>query len=171
MSIRTGPLKKKKASRSLPKAGLKEKLLLYGSGVFLVALFIGIQLSSIRSSHPNSARTVPPFYESAEAAAPLPATLAPTQFTKPSVAQAYESAQRIPEVLAQQPCYCWCDRYGHRSLLDCYRSRHAENCDICNKEALLAGRMNQAGSSVQDIRSAIIRGEWQNTGRKDDAAQ
>jgi hypothetical protein len=27
-------------------------------------------------------------------------------------------------VLAQQPCYCYCDGYGHGSLLDCYASYH-----------------------------------------------
>jgi len=27
-------------------------------------------------------------------------------------------------VLAQQPCYCWCDKFGHASLLDCFATEH-----------------------------------------------
>ncbi len=67
---------------------------------------------------------IPPFHPSAAAAQPLPRTLPSTEFAIPIVARAYEIAARIPKVLAQQPCYCWCDRYGHRSLLDCFASDH-----------------------------------------------
>ena len=67
---------------------------------------------------------VPPYHPTAEAARPLPETLPPEQFSIPVVAQAYRVAQRIPEVLAQQPCYCWCDKYGHGSLVDCFATEH-----------------------------------------------
>jgi len=67
---------------------------------------------------------VPPFHPSAEAARPLPKILPPEQFSIPVVARAYRVAQRIPEVLAQQPCYCWCDKYGHGSLVDCFATEH-----------------------------------------------
>jgi hypothetical protein len=67
---------------------------------------------------------VPPYYLSAEAAQPYPRTLSPTLFAIPPVARAYETARRIPGVLAQQPCYCWCDKFGHGSLLDCYATDH-----------------------------------------------
>lgn len=67
---------------------------------------------------------VPPFHPSAEAARPLPKILPPEQFSIPVVARAYRAAQRIPEVLAQQPCYCWCDKYGHGSLVDCFATEH-----------------------------------------------
>jgi hypothetical protein len=70
------------------------------------------------------AERVPPFYLTAEAAQPYPRTLSPTLFAIPPVARAYEVARRIPGVLAQQPCYCWCDKFGHGSLLDCYSSDH-----------------------------------------------
>jgi hypothetical protein len=79
---------KKKTSKNLPKAGLKEKLFLYGLGVSLIALFIGMQRSNIRPSRPKSFHVVPPFFQAAEAGAPLPVTLALTQFTEPTVAQA-----------------------------------------------------------------------------------
>ena len=67
---------------------------------------------------------VPPYFATAEAAKPYPRTLSPTLFAIPPVARAYETALRIPGVLAQQPCYCWCDKFGHGSLLDCYASDH-----------------------------------------------
>lgn len=67
---------------------------------------------------------VPPYHLSAEAAQPYPRTLSPTLFAIPAVARAYETARRIPGVLAQQPCYCWCDKFGHGSLLDCYATDH-----------------------------------------------
>ena len=67
---------------------------------------------------------VPPFHPSAEAARPLPKILPAEQFSIPVVARAYRAAQRIPEVLAQQPCYCWCDKYGHGSLVDCFATEH-----------------------------------------------
>jgi hypothetical protein len=67
---------------------------------------------------------VPPYHPSAEAARPLAKTLSPTLFAIPPVRRAYEVAGRIPQVLAQQPCYCWCDKFGHGSLLDCFASDH-----------------------------------------------
>jgi hypothetical protein len=42
----------------------------------------------------------------------------------PHIERAYRVAHRIPGVLAQQPCYCWCNKFGHGSLLDCYASDH-----------------------------------------------
>ncbi|MFB3154453.1 MAG: hypothetical protein ACE10I_08275 [Candidatus Acidiferrales bacterium] len=67
----------------------------------------------------------PPYHRSAAAARPLPRTLPPEYFRRsPLVARAYQIAGEIPTVIAQQPCYCRCDRLGHRSLLDCYASDH-----------------------------------------------
>ncbi len=67
----------------------------------------------------------PPYHSSAAAARPLPRTLPPDYFRRsPLVARAYQIAGEIPTVIAQQPCYCRCDRLGHRSLLDCYASDH-----------------------------------------------
>ncbi len=67
----------------------------------------------------------PPYHRSAAAARPLPRTLPPDYFRRsPLVARAYQIAGEIPTVIAQQPCYCRCDKFGHRSLLDCYASDH-----------------------------------------------
>jgi hypothetical protein len=70
-------------------------------------------------------RPVPPYHESTDAAKPF-ARLMPVSRYRSSlvIARAYEIAHQIPGVLAQQPCYCYCDKFGHASLLDCYASDH-----------------------------------------------
>ena len=68
----------------------------------------------------------PPYFESAEAAKPFPPLVPAAYYRRyPLVERAYRIAAEIPEVLVQQPCYCYCDKSGHRSLLDCYTSDHA----------------------------------------------
>ena len=72
-----------------------------------------------------AARPVPPYHESAEMAKPFPRLLPAEYFRDyPLVARAYQIAGEIPGVIAQQPCYCYCNKVGHRSLLDCYASDH-----------------------------------------------
>ncbi|HZN11563.1 MAG TPA: CYCXC family (seleno)protein [Blastocatellia bacterium] len=113
------------------------------------------------SPQPTVTPRVPAHHASVEDARPIPATLDPGQFETPYVIKAYRVAQRIPEVIAQQPCYCYCDDgFGHRSLLDCYVTDHSASCLVCLKEGLLADKMHRAGSSPADIRSAIVRGDW-----------
>ncbi len=69
---------------------------------------------------------MPPYFESAEAANPFPALVPAAYYSRtPVVARAYEIASEIPQILVQQPCYCYCDKSGHRSLLDCYTTDHA----------------------------------------------
>lgn len=106
-------------------------------------------------------RRVPPYFNSAEAAKPFPRLLPASYFrNRPIVARAYQIAHQIPGVLAQQPCYCYCDRAGHRSLLDCYASDHGARCLNCIKEAFLAAQLTKQGKKPAQIRDAIIRGEW-----------
>ena len=106
------------------------------------------------------ASAIPPYYESEEAAKPFPAILPATYFRNPFVARAYRVAQQISGMLAQQPCYCHCDKFGHRSLLDCYASDHGAGCLICIKEVLLAEQMHKQGKNVAEIRAALERGDW-----------
>lgn len=54
----------------------------------------------------------------------LPATLDPHPF-KGKAKQTYQIAKEIPEVLAQMPCFCECEAYGHENLLDCFIDQHA----------------------------------------------
>lgn len=52
-------------------------------------------------------------------------TLSPALFVG-DVAQAYQAARDIPEVLDQLYCYCRCaENFGHKSLLSCYVDKHA----------------------------------------------
>ena len=68
---------------------------------------------------------VPPYFLSAERAKPLPQTLSPGKFQNTLQKRAYAAAGRLRPVLAQLPCYCWCNRgVGHRSLLDCFATSH-----------------------------------------------
>jgi hypothetical protein len=84
-------------------------------------------------------------------------TLDPNQFVGP-VKEAYKFAEKDPALLAQLHCYCGCDKAeGHQSLLDCYRGMHGSSCEICTGEALLAKRMSEQGSPVDQIRDAIRR--------------
>ncbi len=103
-------------------------------GLGLVVAFLWLvgppppkRATTLPAAAPSSspASTVPPFYPSADAARSLPATLSPAVFSDPLIARVYRIAEQIPEVLAQQPCYCHCQRLGHRSLLDCHVTDHA----------------------------------------------
>jgi uncharacterized protein with PCYCGC motif len=89
--------------------------------------------------------------------APQRLTLDPKQFVGP-VHEAYKYAGENPALLAQLHCYCGCDKAeGHQNLLDCYRGMHASACEICTGEVLLAKRMADQGSPVDQIRDAIRR--------------
>ncbi|MGH9804907.1 MAG: PCYCGC motif-containing (lipo)protein [Candidatus Acidiferrales bacterium] len=69
--------------------------------------------------------SVPPYHQTAEAAKPFPELMPVSRYRDyPVLARAYQVAHRRPEVLAQQPCYCYCEKFGHGSLLDCFASDH-----------------------------------------------
>ena len=74
----------------------------------------------------------------------------------PGAAEAYAVARRIPQVLDGLYCHCDCAKhFGHRSLLTCFESEHASQCDICMGEAMLAGEMTVAGLPLEQIRAAV----------------
>lgn len=73
---------------------------------------------------------------------------------------AYDLAAKIPVVLHQQPCYCYCDRMGHNSLHSCFENAHGARCDICLKELYYAYMQHQKGKTAKQIRQGIIAGEW-----------
>lgn len=74
--------------------------------------------------------------------------------------KAYELAAKIPAVLHQQPCYCYCDRMGHNSLHSCFENTHGAQCDICMKELFYAYGETKKGKTARQIRQGIIRGDW-----------
>ena len=97
---------------------------------------------------------MPPFLTDVQVAN-LQATKDPTT-VNPGAMAAYQVARQKPKLLAQLPCFCYCDRFGHGSLHDCYVTDHAESCDICLKEALQADQMDQQGIPINQIRDAIV---------------
>ena len=99
---------------------------------------------------------IPAYNETAPDISSLPPTLSPEIFTgNPRLA--YQAAKEIPQVLAQLPCYCHCDRgHGHKSLHSCFESEHGENCGICIGEALIAHSLQKRGVKVTEIRKQII---------------
>jgi hypothetical protein len=73
---------------------------------------------------------------------------------------AYELASKIPTVLHQQPCYCYCDRMGHNSLHSCFENTHGARCSTCLRELYYSYQQHQKGKTAAQIRAGIIGGEW-----------
>jgi hypothetical protein len=78
----------------------------------------------------------------------------------PYQTRAYELAAKIPAVLHQQPCYCYCDRMGHNSLHSCFESTHGARCATCLKELYYSYQQHRKGKTASQIRAGIIKGEW-----------
>lgn len=78
----------------------------------------------------------------------------------PFQAHAYQIAAKIPGVLNQLPCYCYCERMGHKSLHTCFEGTHAAHCDVCLKEAYYAYQQTKLKKSPTQIRQGIIAGKW-----------
>jgi uncharacterized protein with PCYCGC motif len=140
------------------------------SGTILFGLAVGLVLVPQQAAsklaqdatYPQSAAddAVPAYHARAPQEA-LPATMDPELFTDPVVQNAYAVAARIKKVLYQQPCYCHCDRnHGHKSLLDCFASRHGSGCGTCIYEDFYAFEQSGKGRSAAQIRAGIVKGEW-----------
>jgi Protein of unknown function with PCYCGC motif len=79
----------------------------------------------------------------------------------PYQTHAYELAAKIPNVIYQQPCYCYCDRgMGHNSLRSCFSGAHGAQCATCMQELYYAYTMHKQGKTARQIRAGIIRGDW-----------
>jgi hypothetical protein len=87
------------------------------------------------------------------------------------VRAAYQFAAEHPEILSYVPCFCGCERSGHRGNEDCFvRARdvngdviewepHGMECNVCLDVAQKSMQMHASGASVVDIRAAIEK-EW-----------
>lgn len=73
---------------------------------------------------------------------------------------AYELAAKIPIILHQQPCYCYCQRVGHNSLHSCFENTHGARCSTCLKELYYSYQQSKKGKTAAQIRAGIIRGEY-----------
>jgi hypothetical protein len=81
--------------------------------------------------------------------------------THPYQIHAYELAAKIPQVIYQQPCYCYCDRsMGHKSLHSCFSGMHGAQCTTCMQELYYTYTMYKKGKTASQIRAGIVKGEW-----------
>ena len=113
-----------------------------------------------------TAATIPAFHPAAPAAtdklAPLlkPDELFGDNAQFPYQTHAYELAPKISKVIYQQPCYCYCDRSGHKSLHTCFEGTHGAECSTCLKELYFSYLETKKGKTATQIRAAIVRGDW-----------
>jgi hypothetical protein len=83
----------------------------------------------------------------------------------------YEFSARHPEVMNHVPCFCGCERSGHKDNHDCFVATrdaankvtmwdtHAIGCEICVDVAYQAMQLHNSGASVSAIRDAIDK-KW-----------
>ncbi len=83
------------------------------------------------------------------------------------VRAAYMFAAEHPEILSYVPCFCGCERGGHKGNEDCFIASRAANgdvtawephgldCAVCIDVATEARMMFNSGANVRDIRAAV----------------
>jgi hypothetical protein len=102
---------------------------------------------------------------------PLPFQAYPPPRSPEVVRAAYRFAAEHPEILSYVPCFCGCERAGHRGNEDCFvKTRntqgdvtewdpHGLDCAVCLDVANQAMQMHRSGASVRDIRAAVEK-KW-----------
>ena len=102
---------------------------------------------------------------------PLPFQAYPPPRSPEVVRAAYRFAAEHPEILSYVPCFCGCERAGHRGNEDCFvKARnekgdvtewdpHGLDCAVCLDVANESMQMHRSGASVRDIRAAIEK-KW-----------
>ncbi len=136
-------------------------LLGFALGLVLVPQQAASKLPQEATSPQSTSDEAVPAYHAQAPQGELPATMDPGLFNDPVVQNAYAVASKIKNVLYQQPCYCHCDRsQGHKSLLDCFASKHGSGCGTCIYEDFYAFEQSSKRKSAAQIRSGIIKGEW-----------
>jgi hypothetical protein len=129
--------------------------------LFLVTLTLSAQWADPAQDDVPALNAGPPPKD-----AKLPPILAKSELWGPDSqyayqTHAYELASKIPAVLHQQPCYCYCDRSAaHNSLHSCFEGTHGARCATCLKELYYSYQQNKAGKTPAQIRAGIIKGEW-----------
>lgn len=139
-----------------------------GLALFGLALGLVVAPQQASSKMPQDSSGTPstdyldvPAYHAQAPKGELPATMNPDLFTDPMVQNAYAVAAKVKSVLYQQPCYCHCDRsQGHKSLLDCFASKHGSGCGTCIYEDFYTYEQSGKGKTAAQIRAGIIKGEW-----------
>ena len=161
---------------------------LIAAGIVLILAIAGL-VAYTRSSPPEPAAQVA---QAAPTPADVPATakfgphpqpnLPPLPFQayappRPmeTVNAVYRFAAEHPEILSYVPCFCGCERGGHKGNDDCFvKTRNAQgdvtewephglDCAVCLDVANEAMQMTRSGASVTDIRKAI-EAKWNRPG-------
>ena len=133
-------------------------------GAILCVTGLGVAIAAPRTiSHlPQAVEEQVPAFHNQAPQGQLPDTVSPTEFSDVVVQNAYILAGRVKKILYQQPCYCHCDRsQGHKSLLDCFASKHGAACGVCMREAIYSYEQSHHGKTAAQIRAGIEHGEWQ----------
>jgi hypothetical protein len=135
-------------------------------GFTLACLFLLTLTLSAQWSSPQEVGGVPAY----NAGPPPKGTKLPAILTKadlwgsdaqyPFQTHAYELAAKVPNLLHQQPCYCYCDRMGHNSLHSCFENTHGAQCSTCLKELYYTYEQHRKGKTAAQIRAGIIKGDW-----------
>ena len=110
---------------------------------------------------PHKQATYPPFPTQAFAP-PRPMNV---------VRDAYMFAAEHPEVLSYVPCFCGCERGGHKGNHDCFVANrndkgdvtewepHGLECTVCIDVATQARQLYNSGANVREIRAAVEK-QW-----------
>ena len=80
-----------------------------------------------------------------------------------SVLVGYKIAVKEPKLLANFPCYCFCEEMGHKNLSYCFLKQgtlgkfdnHAANCNVCNAQTMHAFLLNELGVPVDRIKKEM----------------
>jgi hypothetical protein len=98
---------------------------------------------------------------------PIPTQEFPPPRPMEVVRAAYVFAAEHPEVLSYVPCFCGCERGGHRGNEDCFVTGrdtsgdvtqwepHGLDCAVCIDVATQAREMFSKGASLTEIRAAV----------------
>lgn len=87
------------------------------------------------------------------------------------VRDAYMFAAEHPEILSYVPCFCGCERGGHKGNHDCFVANrdqkgdviewepHGLECTVCIDVATEARQLYASGANVREIRAAVEK-KW-----------
>ena len=151
------------------------------AGLIVVALAVGV-LTFLGDSTPSEQQAAASAASQFPDRGPIPADLKPhpqenlpplkfpgyPMARSPEVVRAaYKFAAEHPEILSYVPCFCGCERSGHRGNEDCFvKARdvngdvvewdeHGMECAVCLDVATSSQQMFTSGASLTDIRAAI----------------
>lgn len=136
---------------------MKRSLILFSVLFLAIATSAQFKDAEVPAYHPNppaKGEKLPPIATPEQVRTQM-------QVKYPFQVRAYEAAAKIPKVLYQLPCYCYCDREaGHKSLHSCFEGDHGAHCSTCLQEAFYAYKMTKLGKTPKQIREGVMKGEY-----------